>query len=68
METPKGARLVWWTRLNAWAKALLYERLLSKIAANVFLLLKINNLYVYSRCSDLRAVAKSLQPKAEKKA
>jgi hypothetical protein len=68
METPKGARLVWWTRLNAWAKALLYKRLLSKIAANVFLLLKINSLYVFSRCKDLLAVAKSLQPKAEKKA
>jgi hypothetical protein len=44
METPKGARLVWWTRLNAWAKALLYGWLLSKIAANVIFVFKNNGL------------------------
>ncbi|WP_185752805.1 hypothetical protein [Pseudomonas fluorescens] len=49
-------------------KALLYGWLLSKIAANVFLLLKINKLYVFARCKDLLAVAKSLQRKVEKKA
>jgi hypothetical protein len=47
--------------------AVLYGWLLSKNAANVFLLLNINKLYVFSRRGDLRAVAKSLQRKAEKK-
>jgi hypothetical protein len=47
METPKGARLVWWARLNAWAgKALIYEWLPSKIAANVVFLIGINGLQV----------------------
>jgi hypothetical protein len=35
MRTPKGARLVWWTLLNAWAKKPCYDGLHSKNTANV---------------------------------
>jgi hypothetical protein len=68
METPKGARLVWWTRWNAGAKTLLYRRLLSKKAANVIFMFKNSNLDVFvNRCVSA-AVAKSLQLEAKKKA
>ncbi|KAA0995704.1 MULTISPECIES: hypothetical protein [unclassified Pseudomonas] len=68
METPKGARLVWWTRLNAWAKALLYRWLLSKNAAKVIKSLNINGLGVFGERVIEMSVAKSLQLKAKKKA
>jgi hypothetical protein len=53
--------------IECWGNALLYEWLLSKIAANVFLLFKNNNLDDFvDRCVSV-AVAKSLQCEPKKK-
>jgi hypothetical protein len=54
--------------IECWGNALLYEWLLSKIAANVILLFKNNNLDDFvDRCVSV-AVAKSLQCEPKKKA
>ncbi|BCX70170.1 hypothetical protein [Pseudomonas izuensis] len=54
--------------MNAWAFALIYEWLLSKNTANVFLLLIINDLGCFQKAIDLLAVAKSLQMQVKIKA
>jgi hypothetical protein len=67
METPQGqTRLV--DAIECSCRAELIGGLVSKIAANVIYLLQINALRGFECTDKSTSVAKSLQPKAKKKA